>query len=91
MSCKYCGKEIPKGGVWYPDENGNGYHYKCLIKMELDRTTGVKKVSLDRVKQARGEMYEASHADADGCNTVIYLEDALDIFDRLIAESEDKE
>ena len=36
MICKYCGKEIPKGEVWNPDENGNGYHHKCLIDMEFD-------------------------------------------------------
>lgn len=34
--CKYCGKPIPKGGVWNPDNNGNGYHHKCLIDMEFD-------------------------------------------------------
>lgn len=36
MICKHCGKEIHKGEVWNPDENGNGYHHKCLIDMEFD-------------------------------------------------------
>lgn len=36
MICKYCGKEIPKGEVWNPDGNGNGYHHRCLIDMEFD-------------------------------------------------------
>ena len=34
--CKHCGKPIPKGEVWNPDNNGNGYHHKCLIDMEFD-------------------------------------------------------
>ena len=63
MICKYCGKEIPKGGVWYPDRYGNGYHYKCLMEMELNRTTRVKTVSLDRIKEAREEVvkYQSIH------------------------------
>lgn len=36
MKCKYCGKEIPKSEVWNPDENGNGYHHRCLIDIEFD-------------------------------------------------------
>lgn len=47
-------------------------------------------IPLDKVKQAREEMYEASHADADGWETVIDLEKAFEILDKLIEmESEE--
>lgn len=49
----------------------------------------VKAVPLDKVKEARDELYEVAHADADALDTVIDLEDAFAIMDRLI-ESEDK-
>ena len=45
-------------------------------------------IPLDKVKQVREEMYEASHA-GEGIETVINLEDAFEILDKLI-ESEVK-
>lgn len=41
--CKYCGEPIPKGGVWNPDEHGDGYHHKCLIDMEFDENEAYMK------------------------------------------------
>jgi hypothetical protein len=46
-------------------------------------------IPLDKVKQARDEMSQKSHADADGWDTVIDLDDALEILDKLISESEE--
>lgn len=34
--CKYCNKPIAEKDIWNPDSDGNGYHHRCLIKMEFD-------------------------------------------------------
>ncbi len=61
---------------------------KCYNYERRDDLYTVKPIPLDKVKQAREEMYKASHADADGLETVIDLEKAFEILDKLI-ESED--
>lgn len=60
----------------------------CCIN-KLLKQERVQAIPLDKVKQAREEMYEASHADADGWETVIDLEKAFEILDKLI-ESENQ-
>jgi len=55
----------------------------------LDSQPTIKAVPLDKVKQAKEEIYEASRADADGMKTVIDLEKAFEILYELIAESEE--
>jgi len=59
----------------------------CCINRLL-KAEPIEVISLDRVKKAREEMYKASHADADGWETVIDLEKAFEILDKLI-ERED--
>jgi len=61
---------------------------KCYNYERRDDLYMVKSIPLDKVKQAREEMYKASHADADGWETVIDLEKAFEILDKLI-ERED--
>jgi hypothetical protein len=34
--CKYCNKPIVEKDIWNPDNDGNGYHHKCLIDMEFE-------------------------------------------------------
>jgi hypothetical protein len=34
--CKYCNKPIAEKDIWNPDNDGNGYHHKCLIDMEFE-------------------------------------------------------
>ena len=44
--CKYCGERIPRGELWNPDQDGNGYHHACLINMEIEEETKrVKKLA----------------------------------------------
>jgi hypothetical protein len=70
---------------------------KCIDNMLFKRCEDTKEtilqafwwyrknsIPLDKVKQAREEIYKASHADADGYETVIDLEDAFKILDNLI-------
>lgn len=52
----------------------------CLMAIKALKQESV----LDKLKE---EMYEASHA-GEGIETVINLEDALEILDKLITESE---
>jgi hypothetical protein len=59
----------------------------CCINRLL-KAEPIKAVSLDKVKQAREEMSQKSHADADGWDTVIDLDDALEILDKLIESEE---
>jgi hypothetical protein len=60
-----------------------------LFDQFVDMQPTVKAISLDEVKKAREEMSQKSHADADGWDTVIDLDDALEILDKLISESEE--
>lgn len=58
------------------------------LQQAIENNT-IDAIPLERIKKVREEMYEAAHADADGWETVIDLEDAFEILDKLI-ESEDK-
>jgi len=67
---------------WIVDIHGNiEGDYELICKVE-------SVIPLDKVNQAREEMYEASHADADGWETVIDLEKAFEILDKLIESEE---
>lgn len=73
----------------------NGYKFglispyaQKLFHETINNAPTVQAISLDKIKKAREELYEAAHADADACNTVIDLEDALAIIDNLIESEE---
>jgi Mn-containing catalase len=69
-------------------------HIKMFLKKLQNMKDEQKKFNLkvhEVIKLAKEKMYEAAHADADGWDTVIDLDDVIKILDDLIEESEDKE
>lgn len=61
----------------------------CKNVLELDFYT-VKAIPLERLKEVKEKMLQTSHADADGWNTVIDLDDVLSILDNLMENYEEK-
>ncbi len=71
-------------------ETCNGEPTKCFYYERRDDLYMPKYVSIDRVKQAIEEMQEkAYYMDDIYCMKTIKIDDALEILDKLIAESEE--
>ena len=100
--CKYCNKPIAEKDIWNPDNDGNGYHHKCLIDMEFkarDRQI-YDKGKMDVLDKIRAEIehvidntYDSTDYDKSLYNGAYKdgLYEALDIIDKYKAESEGKE
>ena len=89
--CKYCGKPIMRGEVWNPDENGNGYHHKCLIDIEFNENKKrverlAQKSILDKI---RAEIDRQQKWLLQAGYTAYNVDIALDAIKAVVAESEE--
>lgn len=67
-------------------------HIKMFLKKLQNMKDEQKKFNFkvhEIIKQAKEKMYEVAHADADGWDTVIDLDDVVKILDDMIKESEE--
>lgn len=53
--CKHCGNPIENETIWNTNEDGNGYHHRCLIERELRRNAKkiYQKSKEDGLKKSR--------------------------------------
>jgi len=98
--CKYCNKPIAEKDIWNPDENGNGYHYKCLIDMEFKARNRqiYDKGKMDVLDKIRAEIKALSPeptaydvVDGNPIKDAVWetIADVLKIIDKYKAESEE--
>jgi hypothetical protein len=93
--CKYCNKPIAEKDIWNPDNDGNGYHHKCLIDMEFkarDRQI-YDKGKMDAFDKIRAEIDKLQTYKTFVGESTVYVdrEDVLAIIDKYRTESEGKE
>ena len=97
--CKYCNKPIAEKDIWNPDNDGNGYHHKCLVHMELNARNKqiYDKGKMDVLDKIRAEIEPKCDRINSLASVLPYtahreIQELLcEIMDLCKAESEDKE